>query len=131
MNKLTELIMLTFLMVAIDLIWLQQLSQGIYQKVIKKINNTEESFLRIEGTVAWIVMALGILYYVMPKITPESSQQEIFTEGMYLGLLVYGVYNTTNYAFIKEWTLQISITDTIWGGIYFGLVSVIFNYLKN
>jgi uncharacterized membrane protein len=36
-----------------------------------------------------------------------------------LGICVYGVYETTNYAILDKWSKTSVIIDTLWGGILF------------
>ena len=49
-------------------------------------------------------------------------------EAMILGLVIYGVYETTNYAILKNWKLTTVILDGLWGSILFGLTTY-FTYL--
>ena len=42
---------------------------------------------------------------------------------MVLGLVIYGVYETTNYAIFKNWTLSTVLLDTAWGAILLGLTT--------
>jgi uncharacterized membrane protein len=44
---------------------------------------------------------------------------------MILGFVIYGVYETTTYALLKKWKLQTVMIDTLWGGILFGLTTMI------
>ena len=52
-----------------------------------------------------------------------------YTEAFLLGLCVYGIYETTNYALFNEWKPHIVVTDTIWGGILFSSSYFLFNNL--
>ena len=47
------------------------------------------------------------------------------TDAFLLGVLIYGVYDFTNYATLKKWTLAFSIKDTLWGGTVFTLSTFI------
>jgi uncharacterized membrane protein len=67
---------------------------------------------------------------VKPEINNyKQDYNDIIIRGMILGLVVYGVYNTTNLVTIKEWGLIESIVDTIWGSFLFGLISGLSIYL--
>ncbi len=37
--------------------------------------------------------------------------------GALLGLLCYGVYDSTNIALLNGWTLRISLLDVTWGAV--------------
>jgi uncharacterized membrane protein len=38
-------------------------------------------------------------------------------------VIIYGVYETTNYAIIKKWSPYAIVLDTVWGGILYTLVT--------
>jgi uncharacterized membrane protein len=47
-----------------------------------------------------------------------------------LGIVIYGVYETTNYAIFDKWNIQALTLDTLWGGILFAITTKIV-YLFN
>ena len=47
-----------------------------------------------------------------------------------MGILIYGVYETTNYALFKNWSIFTVILDTLWGGTLFALVTFIIDRLR-
>ena len=49
---------------------------------------------------------------------------------MILGLVIYGVYETTSKALLSEWKWSTVLIDTIWGSIFFGLVSIAYKKLN-
>jgi uncharacterized membrane protein len=44
-------------------------------------------------------------------------------DAFFLGILIYGVYESTTYAILKQWKLKTLIIDTLWGGILFALTT--------
>ena len=48
-----------------------------------------------------------------------------------LGLLLYGMFNTTNIAIFKNYSYFIALIDTLWGFIVFTLSSYIFFIFNN
>ena len=47
-----------------------------------------------------------------------------------LGLVIYGVYEGTNYAIIDGWKPWAVALDTIWGGILFALTTwILYKYM--
>ena len=41
--------------------------------------------------------------------------EDAVTKGALLGLVLYAFYDLTNYATLEGWTLQMTITDILWG----------------
>ena len=56
------------------------------------------------------------------------NKRQSILDAFLLGISVYGVYETTNYAIFKDWNPLIGLVDTIWGGILFSITY--FLYLK-
>ena len=60
-----------------------------------------------------------ILYYFI--ISKNKSLREAFL----LGFLVYGVYELTTKALLKNWRWSTVFVDTTWGGVLFLLTTLI------
>jgi uncharacterized membrane protein len=71
----------------------------------------------------YIFLIIGINYFI---IKPRKSVQDAFL----LGLIIYGVYETTNYALFKNWSIVTVIMDTLWGGVLFALTTYLVNLLR-
>jgi uncharacterized membrane protein len=41
--------------------------------------------------------------------------------GFIYGALIYGVFNGTNVAIFREYSVKTAVTDTLWGGILFSV----------
>ena len=42
-----------------------------------------------------------------------------------LGVVIYGVFDTTNLAIFKKWDSKVALMDTLWGGVLFALTTFI------
>jgi len=73
--------------------------------------------------ICYIFLIAGINYFI---IKPNRSIQDAFL----LGIVIYGVYETTNYALFKNWHILTVIIDTLWGGILFALTTYIVRLLR-
>ncbi len=45
-------------------------------------------------------------------------------------MVIYGVYETTNYALLKNWSILTVFIDTLWGGLLFAFTTYIINMLR-
>lgn len=78
--------------------------------------------------VVYVVLALGVVDFVLAKATVEKNFLSVFLTGAFLGLVIYGTYDFTNHATIKDWSLTITFIDVIWGMLVTGFVSVVTKY---
>ena len=76
------------------------------------------------AALCYIFLVTGLNYFI---IKPKKSVYDAFL----LGLVIYGVYETTNYALFKNWSILTVIMDTLWGGLLFALTTYIVNTLRN
>jgi len=105
-----------------DVMYLQFI-YGSFSKMIQKIQGSPMT-LRPESAVICYLALTGLLYYfiILPK-RPAA-------DAALLGLGTYAVYETTNYATIKNWDSQIAVIDSLWGGALFYLVTATVYWLN-
>lgn len=115
-------LVLSFIMILIDSVYLNIVS-GYFNKQIKLIQGSEIK-LHIPSTIlCYLFLSLGFYYFLVNK---KANNLDAFL----LGLVIYGVYETTNKAILKKWKWKSVILDTIWGGILFLLVKKVYDSLN-
>ena len=68
--------------------------------------------------ICYLALIFGLNYFIISKNRP------IF-EAFLLGLVIYTVYESTNYTIFKQWKPFMVVMDSIWGGILFALTTFI------
>ena len=69
------------------------------------------------GAIACYLFLLVGLYYFFLR------ERKTPLEAMLFGLVVYGVYETTTYALLKNWKVETVMVDVLWGGALFYLTT--------
>jgi uncharacterized membrane protein len=105
------------LFVIIDSVYLKFM-KDYFQKQVIKVQGSPIKMNFLGAALCYIFLIAGINYFI---IQPKKSVQDAFL----LGLVIYGVYETTNYAIFKNWSIISVIVDTLWGGILFALTTYI------
>lgn len=109
-----------FIMLLLDSIYLTS-TAGYFKRQIMDVQK-EPMKLKILGAVfCYLLLIFSLNYFILE---PKKGVYE----AMILGLVIYGVYETTNYAILKNWKLTTVILDGLWGSILFGLTTY-FTYL--
>ena len=106
----------------IDFVYLN-LFNGYFNNQIQKVQGTPVKINYLGMALCYIFLIIGLYYFI---IKPHKSMQDAFL----FGLVIYGVYETTSYALLTNWTLLTVVIDTLWGGILFALTTGIINKLK-
>lgn len=93
-----------------------------YGEQVAKVQRTAMN-IKMSGVVAcYIFLIVGLYYFIL------KENRSIF-DAFLLGIVIYGVYDTTTYAIFKHWSPVLAIIDTLWGGILFALTSAVVYYL--
>jgi uncharacterized membrane protein len=90
---------------------------------IKLVQGSEPKVNFLGVALCYIFLIAGINYFI---IKPRKSVNDAFL----LGIVIYGVYETTNYALFKNWSIFTVIIDTLWGGLLFAFTTYIVNMLR-
>ncbi len=117
-----QIILSGIVMLLLDGIYLSTFGD-FFNKLVTSVQGSPIKFNIIGAIICYIFLIGGLNYFIL---TPRKSWQE----AMLLGLVIYGVYETTNYAILKKWTLSAVVLDTCWGGILFALTTVFTRYLS-
>lgn len=81
--------------------------------------NFKPMIMRIQGSALEFRIAAAIPVYLALAylLTYAKSWQQAAA----IGAATYAVYDFTNYATIKNYTLSFALQDTLWGGVLFAL----------
>ena len=88
------------------------------QHKIENIQKEPPKIRYIGLALCYVLLITAINYFI---IKPNRSVQDAFL----LGLIIYGVYETTNMALFAKWSWLTVLIDTLWGGILFALTTFI------
>ena len=117
-EDIKKILIIIIILFVIDVPMLTLINKDIYQTNLKGINNGELDFTGLKivsAVICYLIMGFGLYYF--------SVKEKNILNATILGLVVYGVYNTTNYATINKYSLKVSIMDTLWGTTLFTLVA--------
>jgi uncharacterized membrane protein len=117
-----ELLISAIVFVSVDSVYLQ-LIKNWFATQIKRVQGTPMEFNLFGAIMCYIFLIFGINYFI---IRPKKSIKDAFL----LGLVIYAVYEFTNYAVLKNWPLLLVVMDTLWGGVLFASTTFIMYELQ-
>lgn len=109
------LLVSAILLVLIDSVYLK-LSSDYFSNQIKLVQGSPIKMNYTALVICYIFLIIGLNYFI---IKPKRSIQDAFL----LGLIIYGVFETTNMALFNKWSWITVIMDTMWGGILFAFTT--------
>ena len=105
-------------LIALDAIYI-----GAQYKYLSKmysgIQNSPLKLNIIGAVICYIALTFLLYYFIL-------SKKKKILDAFLLGLCVYGVYETTNYATLTNWPIYMLIVDTLWGGLLFAITAKIY-----
>lgn len=116
------LLVSAIILISIDFVYLNVI-KGYFSNQIKKVQGTSMEINYLGAALCYIFLIIGINYFI---IKPRKSVSDAFL----LGIIIYGVYETTNLALFKNWSIFTVIIDTLWGGLLFASTTYIVNLLR-
>jgi uncharacterized membrane protein len=116
------LLISAIVLISIDFIYLNVI-KGYFGRQIQNVQGSKLEVNFLGAALCYIFLIVGLNYFI---IKPNKSINEAFL----LGLIIYGVYETTSYALLKNWSIITVIIDTLWGGLLFASTTYIVNMMR-
>lgn len=112
-------------MTLIDYVYLTSIGD-FFNKNIKKIQGSPIKMKYLGAIICYPLMIFGLYYFIIKNKSNYKTKGAMIRDAAILGWIIYGVYESTNYAIIDKWNLEMVIIDGLWGGVLFGLTTYIY-----
>jgi uncharacterized membrane protein len=124
-------LLITFVILFIDFIWLY-INADKYNNLVENIQKSPLSINLIGAFFSYLILIIGLFFFSIPMIKyklKENKNNLFLLSIMYgggLGLLLYGMFNATNYGLFKNYDYKIALIDSFWGFILLTIGSYLF-----
>jgi uncharacterized membrane protein len=109
-------------MISLDFVYLSVM-KGYFMNQVKNVQGSALKLNYLGAAICYIFLIAGLNYFI---IKPRKSVSDAFL----LGLVIYGVYETTNYALFSNWSIVSVIIDTLWGGLLFASTAYVVEKMR-
>jgi len=105
----------------LDIIWLSIMGPALYKPVLGDILVPE---VRMGPAAAFYLMyPVGLVVFaILPAIKSDQLSSALML-GALLGAITYATYDLTNFATLRNWTLQLTVLDIVYGALMGAAVS--------
>lgn len=130
-----EYILTIIFIIFIDFIWIFSNSKN-YNYLVEKVQKTPLSINFIGAILSYITLFCGLFLFSIPFIEIKLKENKnlfilCLIYGGGLGLLLYGMFNSTNYGIFTNYNFNIALMDTLWGFSIFTISSYLFFSIKH
>jgi uncharacterized membrane protein len=111
-----------------------------YKKSIKTIQGGEDMKITIiPAVMCYIIMVIGLVFIVITQLSRYGNVRGLSLTnkmkyalrfGGVLGFVIYGVFNTTNLAVFRRYSVPLSIIDILWGTILYTVATLVYLVLS-
>ncbi len=118
MSYLKLFLLVLPLVILLDFIWIGLLMKGFYDQELGDLARRQNGSLAPRWPAAILVYVLipaGIVLAMRPHLSDTVPYWQIAAWGAAFGLILYGVYDLTNYALLEKWSLRVTLADLGWG----------------
>jgi uncharacterized membrane protein len=98
--------------------------KNFYREQLAPVVRLADGGIAPNWPAAFVVYALlgtGIALFVIPRASTVSLAAAY---GALFGLVVYGVYDFTNYSTLRQWPFVLTLADVAWGSAASALAAV-------
>jgi len=107
----------------IDAGWLSTMGNILYRPTLGDILLQN---LRLGPAIAfYAVYPIGVVAFAVLPSLRSGSLATAFFSALLFGALAYATYDLTNYATLRNWTLQISVLDIGYGAVASGVAATV------
>lgn len=103
--------------ITLDSIYLTSM-KGFFDRQVKSIQGSIIKMNLVPAILCYISLVFGVYYFI---IREKKSLGDAFL----LGLVIYTVYEFTNWSLFDNWKLMTVVIDSLWGAILFTLTTAI------
>ena len=105
----------------LDFVWIGFAARGVYQAEIGQLLAPQPRL--VAAAVFYAVYAAGVLIFAVAPRLDRGDWRRAFAMAALFGAVAYAVYDLTNLATLKGFTLKISLIDMAWGALMTGVVA--------
>lgn len=103
---------------ATDAIGLRLMVKPVFDRHVAHLY--ADPFRVVPAALFYLGYVAGMLWFVsVPALRGFDPMSALFG-GIALGVMAYGTYEFTNYATLRDWSIEQVAVDTIWGGVLTG-----------
>ncbi len=129
-NFIVGMVLHLVLILGLEKIWFSFAGSFLKRELssIALIENNQFQVRLNAAILVYLIMAFSLQYFVFALKTPEGLF-DVLTRSATLGFVVYGVFDLTNRAILRDYSWSMAIVDMFWGVFLYSAVGLISFYI--
>ena len=110
-----SVIISALIMIALDVSYLYFLGGPSFARMVESIQGSKFRLNILGAAASYLLMLYGLHYFVLRHASGELPGLSVARDAAVLGLVIYGVFDSTNMALFSKYKLGMAVADTVWG----------------
>lgn len=135
-----DLVVLGVIILALDAVFLYSIKDKFARQVLL-LQGTAMKVNVVAAGLCYLLIIAGLYYFIIRHVIVGGASdamariqniglKDAMKRAFFLGVVVYGVYDTTSAAVLRIWDPMLALTDTLWGGALFAGATYLFHLYK-
>lgn len=112
MKVVKEIACLVLIVLLLDAVGIGWLFRDMWSEAIESVQHEAPQFRIVGAVLSYCFLIFGVYYFVYQH---AESVYDCMLNGALFGLVVYGVFDATNFAIFKNYSVKASCIDVAWG----------------
>ena len=104
---------------ALDFVWLSIMGNALYKPTLGDI--LLPKFSPAPALIFYVLYIVGVVIFAITPAIQSGSWTTALLFGALFGFFAYGTYDMTNMSTLRNWKLQITVADMLWGTVLTGV----------
>lgn len=110
------------LFLALDALYLGSTSK-MWNELLIRISGEKIQLRLPYAILCYLLILFSWYYFVWIPYSINKNKSNAIKTAAILGFCIYGIYEFTNAAIIKNWDFKFVVMDTLWGSILYSIVT--------
>ncbi len=122
------------LFLVFDFVWLGYVMKEFNLAQLSHMGRIQDGnfdVLLLPAVLVYVLMSVLVVQFILPRVSTHTSLLRTFWFGALAGFLVYGIFDLTNLAILRDYPIAFAAVDMAWGTFSVGLVTVLVRKLAN
>ncbi len=114
--------------ILIDFLWIGVIAKNLYLGELGSLARMKDGKFTPNlpaGVLAWAVIVAGLVLFAVPRLTPDSAIATVIGWGALFGFVGYAMYDLTNLATVRDYSIKLTAIDIAWGTTLSAIVTTI------
>ena len=120
----SELLIFGLTLLILDFLWINYYIKNVYKKWFA--NNNIKMVLNYKS----IILVYLIMILIYPIFIKNNNTKKEILNGFLIGFFIYSIYALTISSLFKNYTLNMVVSEILWGTMLYGLATISVNLFK-